>query len=143
MIIFLPQKPAEVFAKKKNFVLEASQENLLAFLTEETDDKEMTTVQVESSETRETEDDHKLLPAPTPQHRFEEIKSRRLSAPGREPRFLRLVKSRGGQESKEQNIKNRISLDLEEETESDKNQNNSTKSRDLFDQVRYLRTSRF
>ena len=81
---------------------------------------------------------NELLPATT-QHRFEEIKSRRLSAPSREPRFLR-SRVRGGL-----NIKNRISLDLEEETESNKNPNNSAKSRDLFDQVKDLRirTSRF
>ena len=50
VIIFLPQKPTEVFAKKKNFVLEASQENLLAFLTEEIEEQEMIPVPVEFSE---------------------------------------------------------------------------------------------
>lgn len=82
---------------------------------------------------------HKLFPAT--ELKFEEIKSRRLSAPAREPRFLRLVRSRA-QESRG-NMKNRISLDLEEETQPNNNPVNSTKSRDLFDQVRYLRTSRF
>ena len=57
VIIFLPQKPSQVFAKKKNFVLEASQENLLAFLTEEIKDKEMNTVQVEISKNRKIEGD--------------------------------------------------------------------------------------
>ena len=56
VIIFLPQKPTEVFAKKKNFVLEASQENLLAFLTVEIEDKEIDDVQVESSDNREIEE---------------------------------------------------------------------------------------
>ena len=55
VIIFLPQKPSQVFAKKKNFVLEASQDNLLAFLTEEIEDKEISPVQVESSENRKIE----------------------------------------------------------------------------------------
>ena len=55
VIIFLPQKPTEVFAKKKNFVLEASQENLLTFLTEEIQDKEKNTDQVESSKNRTIE----------------------------------------------------------------------------------------
>ena len=55
VIIFLPQKPSEVFAKKKNFVLEASQDNLLAFLTEEIEDKQISPVQVESSENRKIE----------------------------------------------------------------------------------------
>ena len=41
VIIFLPQKPTEAFAKKKNFILEASQENLRDFLTAETKDKEI------------------------------------------------------------------------------------------------------
>ena len=50
VIIFLPQKPTDLFAKKKNFVLEASQENLLAFLTEEIEEQEMIPVPVEFSE---------------------------------------------------------------------------------------------
>ena len=58
VIIFLPQKPTEVFAKKKNFVLEGSLENLLAFLTEDIEDKELDTVHVELSEKREREGDH-------------------------------------------------------------------------------------
>ena len=55
VIIFLPQKPTEVFAKKKNFVLEASQENLLDFLTVETEDKEIKILPVEFSESRKLE----------------------------------------------------------------------------------------
>ena len=55
VIIFLPQKPTEVLAKKRNFILEASQENLLAFLTEEIECKEIDPVPVESSDNREIE----------------------------------------------------------------------------------------
>ena len=55
VIIFLPQKPTEVFAKKKNFVLGASQKNLLDFLTAETEDKEIKILPVESSESRKLE----------------------------------------------------------------------------------------
>ena len=59
----------------------------------------------------------------------------------KELRFLTLVRSR--RESRVETPRKRYSIDLEDKAGGSKIQNQPSKSKDLFDQIRHMRTSRF